>query len=353
MFHSQPNSFEIDGTRRAGKRNTRPRDTTRYVLSVTGPAAGSVGLAARKPRQGFSNVSTLLERFLGECRDGTLRARSPETIKNYQQTYRQLLAWFPISNIVELNELLLRQFFRRGESDRAWKPGTTASHFKNLAPFIGWCVEQGYLYESPLSRIPEPRIPASLPNFYSDDEVDQILSAAFLSKASLFEKTRNRALLAVLLLAGLRRGELIELKITDIDLSEEVIRVRGETSKARRPRVITMNRKLTFLLRDYFTLRSRRRSFTNVFWIGRQGHAFTRSGLKHLFIELSKLTGIRVSAHKMRHTFATKFYLGSRDIVSLQQLLGHRKITTTMIYTHVLPENTRVSVEQNPLASLF
>jgi site-specific recombinase XerD len=296
----------------------------------------------------------LHQRFMQECEDGTLKRRSKATLANYLWSYLLLLRLFPISHITQLNEELLREFFRRGDRDRQWSPATIAAHRKNLAPFFSWCVTRGVLGSDPLGQIPQPTIPERLPEFYADEDVERLLYHVDMDARTSLTRTRNKAIVGVMLLAGLRRGEALGLRIHDVDFSEEVVRIRAETAKNRRPRVVTMSRKLTELLRSYVVERGQALPETTAFWISDTTHGrFTAHGLKHLFHRLSQRAGFRVAAHKMRHTFATKFYQGSRDIVSLQQIMGHRKINTTMLYTHVLPENTRASIEQNPVNAYF
>lgn len=235
-----------------------------------------------------------------------------------------------------------------------WKPRTTDSYRKNFAPFLSWCRSTGLLSVDPLLCIPKPLITERLPDFYTDDELAAMMYHIEVHSRTHFERARNRAMLAVLLLAGLRRGELLGLRIADVDFEEEVMRIRPETSKSRRPRVIPMNSRLAEILREYWHARTARKFHATWFWLSSTtGDRFTADGLRSATKLLSRKLGFVVRLHKMRHTFATRFYQGSRDIVSLQTILGHRRITTTMIYTHVLPEQTRPVLEQNPITSIL
>lgn len=302
----------------------------------------------------IGELQAAFERFARMCSDGTLRRRSPATIVNYRDALRRLVSLTQICSVRDLDSAVLRAFFREGRGRYAWSTGTIASYRKNLAPFLSWCVSQGLLGVSPLADIPAPAVVRAIPQFYSDNEIKELLYTVSISASTDFERVRNRAIFGTLVLAGLRRGELIGLMVDDVDFDTECLRIRAETSKSRQPRVVKMSREVAALLREYAESRDSRAHRTRAFWINAtRGEAFTIHGLKHLTARLSRDGGFRVRLHKMRHTFATKFYQGSRDIASLQQILGHRDVRTTMIYTHVIPDDTRRSLDQNPLGDTF
>src|SRR5207245_1215349 len=116
--------------------------------------------------------------------------RSGVTIANYRATFDLLLRWFPITDLVQLTEPLLRQFFRRGEAARAWKPSTTDSYRKNLAPFLHWCRDKGFVTTEPLTNIPKPVVTERIPDFYTDDELERILYFIEVHSDTAFERAR-------------------------------------------------------------------------------------------------------------------------------------------------------------------
>lgn len=300
------------------------------------------------------NVQQAHNQFLRECQDGTLKRRSEPTVWSYQDSFRLLLKLFPIKETDELTEGILRQFFMRGERERSWKAATVITYRKNLSPFFKWCIDRGHLNANPLIAIPTPPLVKNLPEYYSQAEMETIMYHVNMGAKSDFERIRNVALFGVMAMAGLRKGELMDLRITDLDWENGVIRIRAETSKSRTARSVPMCFRLRELLERYLQEREKRKVETIWLWVSYHGRGrFTTDGLKHLTQHISKRTGIRIKPHKFRHTFATQTYMGSNDILSVQRALGHKEITTTMIYTQVNQKQVHASIEKNPINSIF
>ncbi len=345
------------------EREDAQRDrNARYVsLAPCEPPSSSVARLdhARRSLSLARNVGPVLlvdafRQFLAECRNGTLRNRSTRTLQNYRAVLAVLVRLTGVRFVSEIQLPLLRQFFHQGTRERQWTPNTVSSYQKSLAPFLVWCVRQGLLHDNPMAALPAPRLLRRQPEYYSEEQIRKILTSIEFLGATDFERFRDRAIVATLLLAGIRTGELLGLRTTDVDFKTEIIRIRAETAKDREDRAIKMNLRLASTLREYAEARNGIHPRTSAFWVTRQTRrAFTRHGFKHLIERLSKDLGFRFRPHKMRHTFATRFYQGSKDLVSLQQILGHNDVKTTLIYTHAIPEETKASLEQNPLNNFF
>jgi len=299
------------------------------------------------------DIQSIFNKFIQECQNGTLQRRSAPTIENYIRSMDLLLKTVSISDISSLTEQVLRQFIMHGENDRKWLPNTSVTYRKNLRPFTKWCVAKGYLAQDPFQNIPYPKLNKKLPDYYSHQEIDNILYQLNMATHNKFVCKRNEAMFGVLLLAGLRKGELLGLNFRDVNFEQNLLRVRSENTKDRADRVIPMSRRLVEVLKQYIELRNSKKPETMALWISDHGKRFSRHGWNHLMKDLSRRTKFPVKTHKMRHTFATHYYSASLDPVGLQQLLGHSDINTTMIYAHAMPENLRSSVEANPLANLF
>lgn len=299
-------------------------------------------------------IRELHHQFIRECNNGTLKRRSPVTLKNYQTSFELLMSWFPLKAREELNHGILRQFFRRGEERRGWKASTVISHRKNLSPFLDWLVKRQIFKKNPLREIPSPPLLKRLPEYYTEEEIQKLIYAAQSKSFSEFEASRDTAIIATLLMAGLRKGELIQLKISDVDFASRCIRVRAETSKNREPRAVAMCFRLEEILRTYWENREKRGVETPYFWSSStRGSGFTMHGLKHLLNRISDRSGVRLKAHKCRHTFATMTYKGSKDIMAVKQALGHQNLETTLIYTHLSPDQMKGALEMNPINECF
>ncbi len=291
--------------------------------------------------------------FIRECTDGTLRRRASGTIENYVSSFDLFIKITKITDTFQLTEQAMRGFLRVGEEKRNWKPNTTLTHRKNLSPFISWCIGKKMLVKDPLEKIPYPRTFKKLPEYYTEDQMEKIVYYADMYSKDDFLRARNRAIIGVLSLTGLRKGELLELKMRDIDFEKMVLKVRAEHAKNGRDRVIPISTTLAALLRDYIALRAVRDDMTPWLWLSDRNGRFTSAGLKHFINNIVDKVGFNVKLHKFRHTFATNHCGSGGDLASLQQVLGHKEITTTMIYAHVMPEHLRASVELNQLNQFF
>lgn len=300
------------------------------------------------------DIKTLHAQFIRECQLGIIKKRAIKTLISYQGTFNLLLKCFSITRIEQLSKELLIAFFYQGENKRKWQPATVLTHRKNLSGFITWCIYKGYLKHNPLDSIPTPRLIKKLPEYYSDEQIDKILYAVQMKFKLKFVRLRNRAIIATLLLTGLRKKELINLRITDLDFDNLYIRVRSETAKNRSPRVVAISPSLNQVLQEYWQERLKLNIESNNFWVSVTLHKpLTENGFKHMIELISDKIGFRLSMHKCRHTFATNLYKGGKDILAVKDALGHRDITTTMIYTQVIPEHTKIAIESNPLNNLF
>ncbi|MEK7183587.1 MAG: tyrosine-type recombinase/integrase [Patescibacteria group bacterium] len=300
------------------------------------------------------NVQQAHNQFIRECQDGTLKRRADATMQSYHESFRLLLKLFPVKMTEDLTEGILRQFLMRGERERGWKPGTIISYRKNLAPFFKWCVDRGHMPANPLEAIPTPPLIKNLPEFYSQSEMESIMYHVNMAAKTDLERVRNVAMFGVMAMAGLRKGELLGLRVTDLDFENGVIRIRAETSKSRTARSVPICFRLRELLERYLREREKHRVETIWLWVSYHGRTrFTANGLKHLTRHISERSGIRIKPHKFRHTFATQTYMGSSDIIAVQRALGHKEITTTMIYTQVNQKQVHASIEKNPINSIF
>jgi integrase/recombinase XerD len=294
------------------------------------------------------------DRFIQECRREIPSARLADaTIQGYMNTWRLFMQMVPICDIKQFNEGTLRQFFRKGVVDRGWKPATEATHRKNLSRFIEWCIQKKLIQKDPLGEIRYPKIIEQIPDFYTDEEVSKILYYADTIAHTPLLAARNKAIVAMLCLAGLRRSELTSCTLRDIDIVQQRIEIRGEEAKNRRPRVIKMSVVLRSYLEEYISEREKAGIDAYAFWASVRNEAFTNHGLKHLFRSLSDVSGVKVGAQKMRRTAGVNFYRGSKNVYATMDFLGHKDMQTTLRYIRATAEDMEEGVENNPLNLVF
>lgn len=168
-----------------------------------------------------------------------------------------------------------------------------------------------------------PKRSKTLPNVLSKEEVKQILMAS--------GNVKHRAMLSLIYSCGLRRGELLNLKLNDIDSKRGVIVIRQ--AKGKKDRIVPLSAKVLDLLREYFQAHKPRE------WLfeGQFGGAYDERSLQKVLKTALQKSGITkaVSLHWLRHSYATHLLENGTDLRYIQQLLGHNRSTTTEIYTHV------------------
>lgn len=192
----------------------------------------------------------------------------------------------------------------------------------------------GKLTENPCDKLAAPRINPYLPTVLSVEEVVSILDSVDLSQP---EGHRNRCILEVLYSCGLRVSELVNLKISDLFLDEQFIRVFGKGSKQR---LVPIGEPAIKAIRLYREIRDAgpvQKAAEDILFLNRRGGKLTREMIFHIVKTQTALAGIRknVSPHTFRHSFATHLVENGADLRVVQQMLGHESILTTEIYTHV------------------
>ncbi len=204
-----------------------------------------------------------------------------------------------------------------------------------IRSFFRFLVRQGILDASPAEMIPNPRTESPIPVFLPIDEMFRLLDSV---SADLLSGQRDRAILEMLYSAGLRVSELTAMNVHDVDFDQSVIRVRG---KGNRQRITPVGKKALAALKAYRECLERQAGigfhengplFLNL----RNGRLTSRSVARILDKwALKCCLSIPVFPHAMRHSFATHLLDSGADLRIVQELLGHKRLSTTQKYTHV------------------
>lgn len=297
-------------------------------------------------------LETALNQFYQDARTGhTIQVKSEQTIKNIQTTWKLFLQVNTIDYCEQVTEAALRRFFSWGHKERKWKPMTNLSHRKNLSVFIRWTINHDYLRKNPLYKIPKPKHLKRLPKHHTDKEVEAIFTAIDLLSKSYFEQIRNKAIIGVAALAGLRRGEVMNLTLNDINMESRQILVKAETSKSRSERYVPIVQRLHDFLKSYLAVRDDyAKEGCRALWVSvTTGNQLSLYGLAHVIDLISKDVGFRVKMHSLRHSYGTYTYAGCHDIKAVQENMGHTDLSTTMIYVNSLSEDKRQAAEMSRL----
>ena len=234
-----------------------------------------------------------------------------------------------------------------------------SSRARALAAIRGlhqFCVDERGATCDPSSEVQAPRIPMGIPKALSEREVEELLTASVGDDA---RSLRDRAMLEVLYATGVRISELIQLSFGDVDFDAGLMRVFGKGSKER---IVPIGRYALDALADWEGERGRptfvpirwsSRDDANAVFLSSRGRRMNRQGAWVAIHAVAERAGLadRVSPHVLRHSFATHLLGHGADIRVVQDLLGHASITTTQVYTKVLPEHLfRAYVAAHPRA---
>jgi integrase/recombinase XerD len=211
----------------------------------------------------------------------------------------------------------VRDFLAGGE----WRASTRARKTAAIRSFYRLRVLAGTAAYDPTRKLSSPRLESNLPRTLTVDEVSRLLGVPKPTPSGL----RDRALLETLYGAGLRASEALGLRLQDVDLDVGFVRTVGKGDKER---VVPLGRKAIEALRTY--------NAPELF-LNNRGRRLSRQGLHLIIKRYAHEAGLPddVSAHTLRHSFATHLLEGGADLRAVQEMLGHADLSTTQIYTHV------------------
>lgn len=277
----------------------------------------------------------------------TTRLR-PETIRGYKAVFELFLRTMPeVVVIDDLTPEMLNEYFKRIETRKrivgrnTFKSGvkktTIKTHWSKLNVFFKWLKENGHLEENPLKGIKPPKISYDDFKRIEDNKVNKIYSSVVLRYANAFTTRRDTFMISLLLFTGVRKGEFISLRVSDIDLYKNEITIRKETSKSGKQRTLPMNPTLVMHLKDYLIERNSRGYKTeSLITSSKRDWGLSVDGLKHWTGRINEMSGVKFHLHQFRHTFACKLVEGGVNAFKIQKLMGHTSITMTMKYLRSL-----------------
>ena len=274
---------------------------------------------------------------------------SVNTLDAYMRDVDKLFRYLAVEQVdvldVKLEDL---EHFAAFISDLGIGPRSLARILSGVRQFYRFLVIDGYLEVDPTELLESPKQPDHLPEVLSTAEVDLLEQAIDLSK---WEGHRNRAIIEVLFSCGLRVSELTNLKLSNLYIEEQYIRVMGKGSKERlvpiSPRALD---ELNYWFADRNVMKIKPGEEDYVF-LNRRGQYLTRTMILIMIKRYAVEAGIKktISPHTLRHSFATSLLEGGADLRAIQAMLGHESIGTTEIYTHIDTSTLRQEIlEHHP-----
>jgi integrase/recombinase XerC len=219
-------------------------------------------------------------------------------------------------------------------SSRGYAASTVARRLASLRSFFRFLRREGSVAADPAASLRNPKQAKRLPRLLRIDEVIRLLDAVPLETAA---GVRDRAMLETLYGGGLRVSELVGLNLEDVDVESDLVRVRG---KGRRERLCPIGDMAAEWLRRWNRLRQPKHPREPAVFLNQRGTRLTTRSVGRLLEAHLLRAGLvdAASPHTLRHSFATHLLDGGADLRSVQELLGHRNLTTTQIYLHVTQE---------------
>ena len=230
---------------------------------------------------------------------------------------------------------------------RTPKPTVAWPYYRALKRLFNWAIQEGLLDSSPMAKIhfkppPEPPIEG-----YTLDELKNLLAVCDLDikTGAHFTGVRNKAMLFLFIDSGLRRAEMANLRINDLDLNNKQIRVIGKGNKVG---VVPFSAKTAKTIWLWLVER-KTRSKTDNLWITEEGNAFAVEGLVSWFNRLKKRAGVFCpgGVHRLRHTAALQYLRGARDSFLLQLFLRHESLEMSRRYTQGLKHEEAIEAHRN------
>ena len=274
---------------------------------------------------------------------------SDNTIISYKNDLNQLFSFIKEYKLLRKNGIkyidhqIMRKFIvylkekKYSKRSISRKVSTARSFFKFLH-------KKEIIEVNPTLNLITPKIDKKLPYFLYLQEIDKLIETPPRNKLS---GIRDRAILEILYGTGIRVSELTNLNIDDIDFNEKIIKVLGKGSKER---ILPLSNPVIKAMQEYIEKRYlfNRNKFDktinkNALFLNRFGGRLTARSIRRIIIKYIKIAGLnkKLSPHVLRHSFATHLLGGGADLRSVQELLGHKSLSTTQIYTHITKERLK------------
>jgi site-specific recombinase XerD len=265
------------------------------------------------------------------------RRKSAATLRAYGGDLRAFTAWLAAAggDARRTTRFELRRYLVELEQ-QGLVAVSVQRKLASLRGFFGWLHERGLVAKDPARLLKGPKAPRRVPRFLTTTEVDTLLGQTFDESP---QGHRDRAILEVLYSTGCRVGECAGMRLLDVDLDERVVRVLG---KGQKERIALLGGPAVRAVTDWLPARRQlvqgaRRLDPGSLWVNRFGRPLSSRWVFQTVVDRARAAGIQttLTPHGLRHSFATHLLDRGADLRTVQELLGHARLVTTEIYTHV------------------
>ena len=264
---------------------------------------------------------------------------SLHTIRSYRADLQEFLLFFKKRSQNDLRHFTsanIRSFLAALQTQHNPARNTILRKIASLRSFATFLLEQGKLERNPFKLLPAPKREKILPKFLSVPETERLLDTAAQSKHFA---ARDKALFELIYSSGLRRSEVTGLRVKDIDFFNGIVKVFGKGAKER---LVPVTDAALHALKTYLACRKNPQPEDALF-LNKNGKPLTGDGLAYIFKNTAIASHLarKVTPHSLRHSFATHLLNNGCDLRSLQEMLGHKSLAATQVYTHVSLEKLK------------
>ncbi len=280
-------------------------------------------------------MTGLVDRYLQWLR--AERRKSAATLRAYGGDLRTFAAWLASHDrpLLATTRFDLRRYLVELEQ-QGLVATSVQRKLASLRGFFGWLLETDHIDKDPARLLKGPKAPRRVPHFLTTAQVDLLLGQSFDDTP---QGQRDRAILEVLYSSGCRVGECAGMQLRDLDLDEGFVRVLGKGQKERLALLGSPARDAVaaWLPARRTLLQQSRRTDPGALWLNRFGRRLSARWVFQTVVDRAAAAGLptTLTPHGLRHSFATHLLDRGADLRTVQELLGHARLVTTEIYTHV------------------
>ena len=281
------------------------------------------------------------EEFLNYLKN--IRLYSKKTVASYEYDLKDYALFLEKNNLTikDDNDKTLKLYLNY-VYDKKISNKSISRHLSSLRTYYDFLKKENIVTENIFKNVKNPKIEKTIPNFISHDKLNEIFTS--FNDSDLY--IRNRLVIELLYATGLRVGELVNIKIKDIDFGAQSIKVLG---KGRKERYVFYNNTTKEVLKKYLVVRKKIQKKANDYLLlNDKGTPIKEASVRKIIQTTLMKCGIKskITPHTFRHTFATDLLNQGLDLVNVKELLGHASLNTTSIYTHITNDRIK-EVYQN------
>ena len=262
---------------------------------------------------------------------------SPHTLRAYTKDLEAALSFFSKNNLMQIKDFNIRNIraYLAAENSTQIKRNTMLRKISSLRSFAKFLETRGLIKLNPFKLFDAPKREKLLPKFLTEEEASNLMNA----RPSKLHALRNKAILELLYSSGLRRSELVNLNICDINFEQGYAKVLGKGSKER---IVPITDIALDSIQNYLTTRPHYLPSEPLF-LSSYNRRISGEGIRQIIKQSAVNTKLvrHITPHSLRHSFATHLLNNGCDLKTLQEMLGHKSLSATQVYTHVSLERLK------------